>query len=264
MRVKLPKLLEMEGATSHIATNKNVLFFVLVVAGAVIVGILTRTLSVSINVVNLSGLLGLFGILAFLGYMAGIRFNSPTIVDSDGISYHAGSLETESVDDLGTSWLLIFHGGVNSGRHLFSFPDIYHGTARILLAPARICESMGSGRYVAVRGSFAPMSASEAALLLARPAFKAALSRRELNPHHVEVQVAYGARDGDLHTHAPIPPPVISEYRRILKDFLGELEAVERSVRSGMRSEMDIYSMLLPKHKEKEKRREDDDEKRRS
>lgn len=265
MKVKLPKFLEVEGATSQLAANKNLLFFGLVIAGAVVVGLLTRSLSIQMNGVSLTGLLGLITVMALLGYMAAIRFNSPVVVDADGISYHASSLEIEPVsDDLGTDWLMVFWGGVNSGRHLFSWPDIYHGATRVLLAPARICEAMGEGRFIAVRGSFTAMSASETSLLLARPAFRNALRRRGLSAGRTEVQISYGALEGDLHEHVPIPPPVVSEYRRILKDFLGELEAVERNVRSGMRSEVDIYNMLLPRKEKGRRKEEDDDEKRRA
>ena len=122
-----------------------------VVAVAIIVGIFTQQLSVTMPQLWVFGIIiGL--ILAFIiPFIASVRFHSPNVFDGDGNVWSFNEEQMATISGYGTKMAIIAVGGFDNPKKALAHENITGSRTILLMAPARLVESVGNRRFLVVR-----------------------------------------------------------------------------------------------------------------
>lgn len=192
------------------------------------------------DALHVSSFLVIVVALVFGSYLAYIEFESPAII-APNLVLSCNSAEFETAQFLGTTWALIFAGGANSPKRFYSPRDINarHETT-LVVAPTRIVESMGHGRFLVIRGPVEPAGKTAGEVLLKIPAVRDAMRARGVR--HANLQICFSATE--LHEHEPVERVNLDVLEKQLRDYQDDLAAVVRLDEERMRTQLDFFDRV--------------------
>lgn len=160
-----------------------------VVAVAVIVGIFTASrFSVTVPSLWVFGIIIGLILAFFIPFIASVRFHSPNVFDGDGGVWSFNEEQMAVVSGYGTKMAVITSGGFDNPKKTLAHENVSSGRTILLMAPARLVESIGNRRFFVIRAPLRKLGHWETKMLMTHHELAPVLERWDVR--HATIYMA--------------------------------------------------------------------------